>query len=89
MAISFVEKDKLENQKPCEVIIGDDTYEGTFERCPRTGDLRVCCESADAEAGFGDNVKSLPRNQPATIRLKDGSNGEYSGKIADDGKFIR
>jgi hypothetical protein len=90
MAISFVKSDKMieaeKDQKLCEVVVGAETFEGKFERCPKTGDIRVCCE--ETESGFGES-KDIPRNQPTTVHFKDGSGSEYSGQIDDNGKLIR
>lgn len=87
MAITIVENDKAmtepkDSQKPCEILIGGDTLEGSFERCSKTGDLRIRMTD-----GFGDIRSKLPANQLATIKLKDGSGGEYHGSFNDKGGF--
>jgi hypothetical protein len=68
------------DRKPCTIQCEGDTHQGTFERCSKTGDLRVLLEG-----GFGE--QEHPVNQLVTIKLDDGSNAEYHGKFDEEGSF--
>jgi hypothetical protein len=68
-------------RKPCTILCESDTHQGTFERCRKTGDLRILLED-----GFSDEA-THPVNQLVTIKLEDGSNGEYHGRFDEEGNF--
>lgn len=86
--ISVVKSDKMttQTQFDCEIECCGETHKGKCERCPKTGDLRVCLESTDS---FGDDGDcKLPDHDLATLRLLDGSGSEYHGSFdSESGKF--
>lgn len=75
-------KEKTEDRKPCTIQCDEGTHQGTFERCKKTGDLRI-----QVEKGFGDSDTDHPVNQLVTIKLDDGSGAEYHGKFDEEGNF--
>lgn len=73
-------KEPVENRHECTIQGADGSTECSYERCPKTGDLRLLLEE-----GFGDSVK-LPKGL-VTIKLGDGSGAEYHGTFNDEGEF--
>jgi hypothetical protein len=67
-------------RKPCTIQCESDTHQGTFERCTKTGDLRILLDN-----GFGETEH--PVGQLVTIKLDDGSNAEYHGSFDAEGNF--
>jgi hypothetical protein len=67
-------------RKPCTIQCESDTHSGTFERCGKTGDLRILLEE-----GFGES--DHPVNQLVTIKLGDESGSEYHGRFDEEGNF--
>lgn len=75
-------KGKEEDLKDVEIMAGEKTLKGRYERDPGTGDLRI-----ELETGFGDPETKLNPSQLVTIKLGDGSGGEFHGTFDDRGTF--
>lgn len=73
-------KEPVDNRHQCTIQSADGECECSYERCTKSGDLRLLLEE-----GFGDEVK-LPKGL-VTIKLGDGSGAEYHGTFNDEGAF--
>lgn len=74
MAIRHVDNLKEDAIGAALLIIGDDTHEGLYHKCPKSGNVEI-------------KFVRPPRGVAAVLVLQDGNNSTYNGQIHEDGRF--